>query len=49
MMLIQSPRRLMPHVVKHRPFHADQAIQEDAVIVICVPIVKHGENDEQGN
>jgi hypothetical protein len=40
---------LMPHAVKHRPFHADHAIRECAVIVIYVPIVEHRENDEQSN
>jgi hypothetical protein len=38
---------LMPHVVKHRSFHADYAIRERAVVVICIPVVKHCENDEQ--
>jgi hypothetical protein len=37
----------MPDVMKHRSFHADYAIQEHSVVVICVPEIKHCENDKQ--
>jgi hypothetical protein len=37
----------MPHMVKHGPFHADYAIRERAVVVVCVPKIKDYEHDEQ--
>jgi hypothetical protein len=42
-------RLLQPHAVRNRSAHTLQAIHEPAVVIVLVPKIEDGENDQRGH